>query len=718
MAKNRPNRLEQPPKKAATILDANLKSAPQDAPIAPTKTPTKTPVATDFWLNALWHKIIIFCCGCLLYVTTLGYEHTIDDAIVITDNMHTQQGIAGIGGILGKDTFHGFFRDDKKLVEGGRYRPLSLVLFAVEMQFFGKTMKDKKGADMKSPMSGDLMRGIEGIGHFGNMLLYSLTGVLLYMLILLLLQRNVTEPSRAAHIIAFATGLLFITHPVHTEAVANIKGCDEILSLLGSLGALYLALKSFYKPNALFLALSGVAFFLACMAKENAITFLAIAPLAFYFFSNASLSQIAKQNAPLFIGAAAFIAVRSWAIGSQFGATPMELMNNPFVKLGADGLYHAVSFGEKMGTITYTLGKYLGLLFYPAVLTHDYYPRHIDLMDFSNSAVLLSAGVYIALIAAAVYGTTRRSAWAFGIWFYLLSLSIVSNVVFPVGTNMAERFLYMPSVGFAFTVAYLLYQLLKNNQLVFVGIISVSAMLFGYRTLVRNPAWYDNWTLFMTDGETSLRSAKLQNACGGELQRIATLTDRERLQWLGEAENVPELAAIRALPDSNVRQKQLLQEAVKHLDNALGVHPTYGNAWLLKGNAYYYMKNYPEAIKCYKECLRLQAEEGSAKRNLGCALRDYGRVRGEQQHDAAAAETLFAEAVTYLPTDGECYRLLGVSRGIQGKNDAALSAFQEWAKNSPNDANAYANLAIALRAKGDAAGAAAAQAKAQQLSAK
>ncbi len=672
------------------------------------------------WTSQLIHKIIIFVFGCLLYANTLGYDHAVDDAIVITDNMHTQQGVAGIGGILGKDTFHGFFRDDKKLVEGGRYRPLSLVLFAIEMELAGKEMKDKNGNTMKSPMSGDVMKGIAAIGHFGNMLLYGFTGILLYMVLLLLFQRNSdpqTEDANRSETLALISSLIFMAHPVHTEAVANIKGCDEILSLLGSLGALWLTLKSFYKNDFVKLLLSGFVFFLGLMAKENSVTFLAIVPLAFYFFSNAKTGDIVKHTAPLFVGFLAFMLMRTMAIGNQFGATPDELMNNPFVVLGADRMYHAASFSEKYGTIAYTLGEYLKLLFYPATLTHDYYPRHIELMDFSNSKVLLAIAMYIPLIAYAIYGTLKKQPLAFAVWFYLLSLSIVSNIVFPVGTNMAERFLFMPSVGFALAIGLAITHFIKNKNIA-LGVTAAICLLFALKTVTRNPVWYDNFTLFMADSETSVNSAKLQNACGGETQRIAMLSDRERLQWLDEAKNREDLQVIRNLPDSNARKQQLLELSLKHLNRTLQIHPTYGNAWLMVGNANYYQGKYEEAIKAYRECLRLQAEVNNATRNMGCALRDLGRRQGEIEHNAAAAEVSFIEALKCLPDDDECYRLLGTAYGVQGKNADALKTFILWTEKRPNSAGAFANLAIAYRVSGDAVKAAAAQQRAQQLGAK
>ena len=67
--------------------------------------------------------------------------------------------------------------------------------------------------------------------------------------------------------------------------MANIKGRDEILTLLGSLGALYLSFRSYLKKKPLLNILAAGLFFLALLSKENAITFLAIIPLSYFFFT-------------------------------------------------------------------------------------------------------------------------------------------------------------------------------------------------------------------------------------------------------------------------------------------------------------------------------------------------------------------------------------------------------------------------------------------------
>ena len=75
-----------------------------------------------FFSNTLLQSGLIFGIAFLLYANTLTHGFVLDDAIVITDNMYTQQGVKGIGGILSNDTFFGFFKVEGKevLVSGGR----------------------------------------------------------------------------------------------------------------------------------------------------------------------------------------------------------------------------------------------------------------------------------------------------------------------------------------------------------------------------------------------------------------------------------------------------------------------------------------------------------------------------------------------------------------------------------------------------------------------
>ena len=598
----------------------------------------------------------IFIVGCLLYANTLFHDFTQDDAIVITDNMFVTKGLGGASGILSYDTFYGFFKEAGKanLVAGGRYRPFTLLMFAAEYQFFGR-----------NPF----------VGHLINVLLFALIGVVLYRLLLLLLDE---KNQKNAAIAAFLTALLFVAHPIHTEAVANIKGRDEIVALLGSLGALWLSIRSVGKSNILSQIAIFIIFLIALLSKENAITFLAVVPLAHWLFRDLSVGQLFKKMLPFVAATVVFLLLRGAVIGWQMGDSPLELMNNPFLKWEL-GRYVPFSASEKLATIIFTLGKYLQLLVFPHPLTHDYYPRHVEIMTFGNWQVWLSLMAYIGLFIFIAKKIKSQKVIVFGILFFLLTLSIVSNLVFPIGTNMSERFMFMPSVGFCLALAALVAQRISSYNIRLMGVFcTVIIVLLGIKTVTRNFVWKNNFTLFTTDVQTSANSAKLCNAAAGELDRVAAYEEK-----------------------NEVKKNQMLQQALVYLNRAVEIHPTYKNAYLLMGNTNFHLKNYEKSIAAYQNALKIDPTYRDAKNNLGIAYRDLGREYGEQRGDLDASLRCLNEAIALRPDDVEILRLLGVANGIKGNHPKAIDFFTQVVAQQPDNAQAIFDLGTAYHQSGD-----------------
>lgn len=609
-----------------------------------------------FFQNTLLQSLLIFAFSFLLYANTLTHGFVLDDAIVITDNMYTTKGVEGIPGILSKETFFGFFKVEGKetLVSGGRYRPMTLVLFAMVYQLAGA-----------NPF----------VFHLLTILLFAATCVVLYRTLLLLLAPRGGD---YAALFAWLATLIFAAHPIHTEVVDNIKGCDEIVTLLGSLGTLYLVFKAYDSGQPKWSVLAAIVFFLACLSKENAVTFVAVIPLALWFFRSASLPAIVRNMVPVFISFLVFFFIRGAILNWKFGGAPMELMNNPYLKIeGAQWV--PFSAAEKLATIFYTLWKYVQLLFVPHPLTHDYYPKVIDKMTFANGAVLLSLVVHIGMVVYAIRGVKERDPLSFGLLFYLLTLSIVSNFVFPVGTNMGERFAFMPSVGFCIVAAALLYGLYSrmNNLNLVLGIAGLVAVLFSIKTITRNPAWASNEKLFFTDVLVSKNSAKIRNACGGVLFDKASKETNE------------------------VRRGELCNQAIGHLNKAIEIYPNYSDAYVSRGGAHFYLKLYDKAIADYRKAVELASNDPRWKTYLALALRDGGRYQGEQRGNLPVAAQYLKESWDLNPTDAETARLIGVSHGVSGDNAGAIQWFSKAVELAPDVPIYQFDLGQAYSASGD-----------------
>ncbi|HKK87557.1 MAG TPA: tetratricopeptide repeat protein, partial [Saprospiraceae bacterium] len=335
----------------------------------------------------------------------------------------------------------------------------------------------------------------------------------------------------------------------------------------------------------------GVFFFLGLMSKENTITFLAVIPLSIYFFRGRNLKPSLRSIVGPLLATLVFLGIRFSILGSSFGEAPLELMNNPFLKWTGDS-YVSMGFLEKWPMILYSLGMYLWLFIVPHPLSHDYYPLEIPPTSFSDPVVLLSLLAYIFLVTGVIYFWKRKSWLSFGLLIFLACLSIVSNVVFPVGTNMSERFLFMPSVGLSIVAGGAIMQL-RNKGALIITLIVLITTLFSIKTISRNAVWKDNFTLFTTDVNTSENSAKLQNAAAGALI--------DHSVKLEEAEKT-----------------SALLRAIDHLKKAKEIHPTYKSPNLLLGNAHFYLEQYEKAIGFYKKALA--QDPGFADASLNLAL--------------------------------------------------------------------------------------------------
>lgn len=652
----------------------------------------------SWFTNRKLHCLVLFVWSFILYANTIGHDYTQDDAIVITENTFTKKGVNGLSGIFGNDTFYGFFNDPGKanLVAGGRYRPLTLFMFAIEYQLFGLN---------------------PAIGHLINVLMFGLTTVLLYLLSLKLISPQ--KDKAMAYAIAFLGSFLFAAHPIHTEVVANIKGRDEIAALMFSLAAVYFSLIGYRRGKPFWSAIAAIVFFLGLLSKENTITFVAVVPLIYYFFTNASLKRIAIQTTPLIMSAFLFLFIRATILDVSLDEpTSIELMNNPFLKWNGT-TYEAFSFSEKMATVIFTWGKYIQLLFFPHPLSHDYYPKQIPMLNWANWQVILSIMVNLGLIFLGIAGLRKKLPIAFCILYYYLTFSIVSNLLFPIGTNMSERFLFMPSVGFCLAIVLLLYQFLNLKEkrqfsefYPYFGIVGGIALLFSIKTISRNPVWKDNFTLFTNDINISPNSAKLRNAVGGELLTQALKPGNEQVK------------------------NDYILEAIGHLTEAVKIHPLYKNAYLLLGNANSYLEKHEEAIKYYNTALQIDPlykdailnqaitymnmkmpeksidniqqlirsfpNEKQYRDYLAMAYRDLGRKYGEQQNDLNNALVWLQKSIELNPNDYETLRLMGVANGIAGNNATSIEYFEKALALDPDNADANFNLGTAYYSAGDA----------------
>lgn len=298
---------------------------------------------------------------------------------------------------------------------------------------------------------------------------------------------------------AFAGGLVFAVHPVHVEAVANVIGIAEIAAAFFFLWACLLHVRGPARAGWGRAAAIGVLYALAFGTKESAVTL----PGALFLLDAArerlgfrELGRYVRDRWPVYAVmlavAAVMLAIRFRILGS---------VANPFGPLGADLLAEI----PRIWTLAEVWSHYVRLAAFPLDLSADYSPNVIPISIGWNAANLTGLVLALAILTGALLAWRRgelgegsRSARAagFGVVWFMITLSPVSNVFFLAGVLLAERNLYLPSVGIVAAFGWLVVRLAQERpRVAWIGLVVVLGLM-GWRTWDRNPTWKDNLTVF------------------------------------------------------------------------------------------------------------------------------------------------------------------------------------------------------------------------------
>ena len=324
---------------------------------------------TSDWTSFKMQAVILAFIGLVFYANSFKNEYALDDGIVIQNNDYVQDGFRGIPKIMSTDAYESFYRHmgAKQQLSGGRYRPLSVVTFAIEQQIFGSSAEVKPLDDAAT------------VRHFMNVIYYILSVLFLFYLL-----RNYIFKEN--HLAAFVATLIFLIHPMHTEVVANVKSRDEILSFLFIVLTFISVFKYREGKGGSHLAFGLLFYFLALLSKEYAVTLLILLPMLLYIVLKDSFAKSILVTLPFLAVALLYIAIRYKIVGAGAKFENPDVLNNPYIY--ADPT-------QKLATRIEVLLRYLKLLFYPNPLSSDYSYSTIPFVDFGSSAVWASIVLHI-----------------------------------------------------------------------------------------------------------------------------------------------------------------------------------------------------------------------------------------------------------------------------------------------------------------------------------
>jgi hypothetical protein len=287
---------------------------------------------------------------------------------------------------------------------------------------------------------------------------------------------------------ALAAGLLFAVHPVHVEAVANIVGRAELMAGLFAILAVYGALAHDR------LWWSAVALAAGLLSKENAV----VAPALIAWGWMMEMAPRPSQRRM-----AAYVV--TWvALGAVYVTVRWSVLGHELVGRAAPVFFGASPVAVRLTAVA-ALADVARLLIFPLTLRVDYSPAERTLVTTP-----LDPRFVLGLLCVAAWGALLWLAWrrgrrveAFGLGWIALALFPVSNLVVPVGVLLAERALYLPSVGLALAVGAWLKDLETRRLALVLGLLVVAG---GAWSAHRVPVWRDTRAMIASELDDSPRS--------------------------------------------------------------------------------------------------------------------------------------------------------------------------------------------------------------------
>lgn len=345
----------------------------------------------------------------------------------------------------------------------------------------------------------------------GSPLTFRIVSYLLYAAACLVTLRlaRLTLPAAAA----FGVAALFAVHPVHVEAVALAVNQGELwVAILSGLAVCRYVEARRGGPLRLrsTLAISGL-YVVACFFKENALILpgLLIAAEVFLVPGGTPGARV-RAAGPLYLlllGAGlTFLAIRTAVLGDLRGTVM------------ADALVPLDPAGRALTMLT-VVPHWLRLLFWPADLQGDYSPSEIVAQDGWGADATLGLLLILALALGAVAARRRAPVISFGIAWMAVALLPVHNVLVPTGVVLAERTLFLPSIGAMLAAgglgALALDRASASTRVLLASTTGLLLILGAYRSAIRHPDWSDMFNYwYVTANRDAPQSFRAHHALG------------------------------------------------------------------------------------------------------------------------------------------------------------------------------------------------------------
>ena len=552
-----------------------------------------------------------------------------------------------------------FVWDDRPLIaENGLVKDPSRALEIVSKSFWETDDRHDRFRAFFRPAVGltyALDHGVWGDNPIG----YRLTNLLIHFLCCGLVF-GIAKREGLGELSSFIAGALFAVHPVHVENVAWISGRTDLLGGLFLLAAFSVYLHAENWPRAGRGLLAALLFLVALFSKEMAIMLPALVALHVYLKDTSKRRRVFRALSaalPFVPAAALYFLARMRVLGD-----------------GGQALFTLDPLSW-LATAWFVFARYCMLLIVPFPLD-AHYPDPAVTSLFSARALL--GLVFIAIVAAVVIYSRRRSR---RVTFWILWIVVSQAPVYAFGrfgdVLLADRFLYIPSVGLAILTGVAIQAAvdlgIARLRRVALAVVTVILLLFTAQSASRSRVWRSDTLLFENMLKTSPNSALVRNNLG-----LARYRDGRQQEATREFERAVQLSPGFALAHNNLA----------------AAYETHGRRQAA-------MRHYRSALEAAPELLEARSNAGHLEFELG--LRRQGLRR---------LEALVESAPRYVKG---VYALADVL-ARSGRIDESLERVEQALKLDRNHAPAYYLKGKLLHERGESGDAAAAMREFLRLS--
>ncbi|WKX90515.1 hypothetical protein Q1695_009396 [Nippostrongylus brasiliensis] len=513
--------------------------------------------------------------------------------------------------------------------------------------------------------------------HVVNLILHALVSILVFVLVRVL-RNHPDDRSSSAYFWdeAMVAASAFAVHPVHTEAVANISGRAELLMSVFALSSLIHYIRcqqrrSFNVQNVLVFSLLVA---LAVFSKEQGISVLPLC-IILEITSSSSKKWSTFLRCSALAGYAASLTVLRLRI-NNFTAPKFTELDNPAAFV-ADPLLRSASF-------CYLWLVNIRLLVLPHSLCFDYSMGCIPpIQSWSDPRALAVPAVALLIVYFVhIFFGRNDSLHRLGIFLGIVTFLPASNLLVTVGFTIAERVLYLPSVGICIVAAILfrhVQQRFNNVDKLLLAVLVVGATL----SYQRAEEWRTELDLYASGLRVCTQNAKVHYNIGKVLSRIGDVSGAEH-NYLNAIRLNPHYDHAMNNLANILEAKGRSEEAEVLLKKALKSRPTFAVAWMNLGITLMNQGKHEEALKSFRRSLQLRPSSSDCLFNLGNLFQKMGRSKDalDAWENATMLDPNHRQALTNLfvalDERDECEKVVALSRQIPETvvEQAAALAFQ------------------------------------------